>query len=634
MIEKVVSGTRMNSALDYVMSKKDMCGFDGMHTYELPKYLKEHKEELRQKLLKGEWKPGLVQQREIVMKNGKTRIISNFNAVDRYVSTCIYQEIYPLAEKEFSSCSYAYRKNKSALEAAKKCCGYASEGYDFCGNINYLNCFDNIDTEILSGLLNDLLKDRKLTRLIISLVQPDTVFNHEIRNTDKGILQGSVLSPLLCNLYLTEVDRYMEKQGIRFVRYADDIRVFGKTYHDCEAYMKDIERFSKEKLKLPVNQKKAKIELSAKSRYFGYILKEENGKLNVKKYSRKKDFWYYEWTPSPLSFTDGQLHILEDGVLSRKDFTLLFENESMKEFIPAESIMTVNAYGNIVLSPSVLSFLNSKKIGVNFFDDHMSYIGSFIPAGYTHTAGTFLKQACIYNDPQRRWKYAYELEYASVRNMMAVIRYYARRMDSDVLKGKAYEIRNISRKLKKTGSVNQLMILEAQAREIYYSCFGSIITDPDFVFNGRNKLPPKDPLNSLISFGNTFLYNRISSCLYRSQLDNRISFVHSAERRTENLSYDLADVYKPVVVDRVIFTLVNKKMLDAEEHFEYLDDGGVYLNKEGCSIIVKALKQKLASRISYKGKKASYIQHIQNDIHALAGSVNKGTDDFKPYSEV
>ncbi len=114
--------------------------------------------------------------------------------------------------------------------------------------------------------------------------------------------------------------------------------------------------------------------------------------------------------------------------------------------------------------------------------------------------------------------------------------------------------------------INHLMLLEARNREIYYSCYNSIIKHADFQFTKRSRRPPLDPLNSMISFGNALLYRLIAKEIYKSQLDIRISFLHSSLWRNENLNLDLAEIFKPIIIDRLIFTLINKRMIDATMH--------------------------------------------------------------------
>ena len=131
-----------------------------------------------------------------------------------------------------------------------------------------------------------------------------------------------------------------------------------------------------------------------------------------------------------------------------------------------------------------------------------------------------------------------------------------------------------------------------------------------------------------------FLYNRISSLINRTKLDNRISYVHSASKHKCGLCYDLSNIYKPLIVDRVIFTLINKNMIKKDKHFTQIEDG-IYLNDEGRVLLIKELKDKLIQKVTTNNKQYTYLAVIKNDIHSLIHSLE--TEDpkqFNPYTDI
>lgn len=133
--------------------------------------------------------------------------------------------------------------------------------------------------------------------------------------------------------------------------------------------------------------------------------------------------------------------------------------------------------------------------------------------------------------------------------------------------------------MKKAGDINRLMLMEAKARRLYYAMFNEIISDRAFAFTVRSKRPPKDPINALISFGNVWLYSRVASEIAKTSLDARIGFLHATGDRGESLNLDIAEIFKPLIVDRSIFTLINKGMMDAGEgektpHWSYFGANG------------------------------------------------------------
>ena len=381
---------------------------------------------------------------------------------------------------------------------------------------------------------------------------------------------------------------------------------------------------------LTLNLKKTTVNRSDQSTYFGYTLRKQGSSFILRRKQRNQAAeWFKEWNARALSAADGQLHILEDGILSKKDLTILFENEDMKQYFPVESVSDINTYSDMIYSSGFFDLMNRKRITVHLFNKYGSSIGIFIPEQVTGNASYLLKQAAVYNDTAARLKYAKAIELAIMKNIVAQLRYYRRHIENPEIKEAVEAIQELIKRIKKSSSVDELLLLEARGRSQYYRCIPAIIGKSEFSFMGRRRRPPGDEINAMMSFGNSFLYDRISSMISRSNLDNRISFLHSSLRRRNNLCLDLADIYKPFIVDSVIFTLVNKRMISPEDCFDYPEDG-VYLNQKGIALFLKELKDKLTSRINSEGQMLSYFAIIRRDLQRLKKSLEENGD-FAPF---
>lgn len=173
------------------------------------------------------------------------------------------------------------------------------------------------------------------------------------------------------------------------------------------------------------------------------------------------------------------------------------------------------------------------------------------------------------------------------------------------------------------------MALEARARQKYYQCFNVIMTASGFSFKRRSKRPPEDPLNAMISFGNTLLYQRFANEINRTSLDIRIGVVHATNNRPESLNLDLADLFKPIIVDRTIFTLVNRKMLDIHDFVE-VENNGVYLSKNGKRLFLQEFERKIYQKIKYNGMERTYDFIMKNEVQKLKKFIEQG-EVYKPY---
>ena len=150
-------------------------------------------------------------------------------------------------------------------------------------------------------------------------------------------------------------------------------------------------------------------------------------------------------------------------------------------------------------------------------------------------------------------------------------------------------------------------------------------------FTKRTRQSPEDALNAMISFGNTLLYNRFANEIYRSQLDIRFGILHSSLKNRESLNLDLADLFKPILVDRTIFTLVNKKMIHEVQDFQERENGGVYMNVRGKRIFIRESERKLYQKVNIDGSQKTYADLISLEVKKLQGFFlnNSGYKPFK-----
>ncbi len=325
--------------------------------------------------------------------------------------------------------------------------------------------------------------------------------------------------------------------------------------------------------------------------------------ISIYKHSYEKPHFYGKWHCSVIQKIDQNYHIINNGVLNRKDFTILFENEEKKMYIPIETCGSINIYSNVIFGSSFLDYINSKGLNVNIFDKYGNFTGSFHSEHHYKRSSTLLKQASVYNEAKKRHEICIKIETASLHNQRENLRYFCKHNKKESLK-KAIEYMSDSiNEMKKSVSINQLLTIEARAKQKYLQSFDDMIENEEFIFEKRTRRPPMNEVNALISFGNTFLYRRIANEIYKTALDIRIGLVHSANSRSESLNLDIAEIFKPIIVDRAIFTVIHNSQINKKLHFEVEDNGGVYLNNNGKRIFIKELEKKLGSKISIDGQK-------------------------------
>ncbi|MGH7885417.1 MAG: type I-B CRISPR-associated endonuclease Cas1b, partial [Thermodesulfobacteriota bacterium] len=278
-----------------------------------------------------------------------------------------------------------------------------------------------------------------------------------------------------------------------------------------------------------------------------------------------------------------RIFIFSNGDLKRKQNTLYFENEAgEKKYIPVEGTQELMVFGEVNLNKKFLDFASQNQMILHFFNYYGYYSGSYYPREHLNSGHMILKQAEVYLDPERRLEIAKKFVDGAVKNILKVVDYYARRKDNEKIKDISSHINELHLKIAGQDSTESLMAIEGNIRDKYYSAFDEIVEDDNFKFESRSRRPPKNRINALISFGNSLLYTTALSEIYKTHLDPRIGFLHTTNFRRFSLNLDIAEVFKPVFVDRMLFSLINKGELKSS-HFEKRM-GGVVMNEGGMKI--------------------------------------------------
>jgi len=269
-----------------VVSNKGSAGVDGMPVSELYHYLTTNRERIESKLRKGKYLPQAILGVEIPKSNGKTRLLGIPTVIDRLLQQAVGQVIAIKFEMEFEDYSYGFRPNRNAQQAVLKAQEYINSGYQHIVDIDLRSFFDEVDHCILLQLLYRRVKCPFTLRLIRKWLRAPILINGKLTKRRKGVPQGSPLSPLLSNIMLNELDKELEKQGLRYVRYADDFSIYTKSNTAARKIGNGIYLFLKDKLKLPINREKSGIRKPVNFTILGYgfvptYVKGERGKYQL-----------------------------------------------------------------------------------------------------------------------------------------------------------------------------------------------------------------------------------------------------------------------------------------------------------------------------------------------------------------
>ncbi len=366
-------------------------------------------------------------------------------------------------------------------------------------------------------------------------------------------------------------------------------------------------------------------------------------------------------------------YVLSSGRVKREANTLYIENaEGQRKPIPVEDVESLYLYGEVDLNTKLLNFLSQKHIPLHVFNYYGFYSGSYYPREYLHSGFLLVHQVGHYADHDKRMTLTRELVRGAAHSLLRNIAYYSRRKgspepaepvgevgldvplpsaiptdedaeasvdagldlpalgeDADPLESVvAFDgelssldilratVESLAERIPAQAAVNDLRGLEGKMRERYYQAWRHILAE-GWVFERRVRRPPDNEVNALISFGNTHLYTVCLSEIYRTQLTPTVSYLHEPGARRFSLALDISEIFKPLIVDRAIFRLINTGQMKPS-HFDKGLDSCV-LSDAGKRLFLGALEDRLATTIRHRrlGRHVSYRHLIRLECYKL-----------------
>lgn len=322
-------------------------------------------------------------------------------------------------------------------------------------------------------------------------------------------------------------------------------------------------------------------------------------------------------------------YITSMGELIRKDNSLCFRKGDKNVYIPVENTTEIYCLAEVSINSKLLDFLSQNNIIVHFFNYYEGYSGTFYPKNKYNSGKLLVKQVEAYNN--KRLTVAKAIVNTIGINISEVLYHYYKHGKKEV-KGTIDWIKSdFKERVDNSLGIQEVMAVEGEVWQRFYSEFKYILPE-DFILNKRVKRPPDNPINALISFGNTLLYTKTISAIYRTHLDQRISFLHEPSEGRFSLSLDISEVFKPVIVYKTIFELVNNKKIQVSKHFDKKLNYCL-LNEEGRKIFINAFEDRCESVFTHERlkRKVTYRTAIKLDCYKLIKFIMEDKE-FKPFN--
>lgn len=308
-------------------------------------------------------------------------------------------------------------------------------------------------------------------------------------------------------------------------------------------------------------------------------------------------------------------YVYNNGDLKRKDNTLRFTSyDGEKRDIPIERISDIYVMSEMSFNTTFLSYISQYGIPIHFFNYYNFYTGSFYPKESNLAGQLLVNQVQHYTEYDKRLLIAKKFIQAAADNIYRNLRYYNGRDKnvSDYMK----DIDSLCTGLVGVKSIQELMGIEGNIRKKYYAAW-SVIINQEIEFDKRVMHPPDNMINSLISFVNSLVYTRTLSEIYHTQLNPTISYLHEPGIRRYSLCLDISEVFKPLIGDRLIFSLLNRKQITEKSFTKELNY--LHLKKDASKLIVSEFEKKMKQTIMHKelGRQVSYQYLIRLEAYKL-----------------
>ena len=327
--------------------------------------------------------------------------------------------------------------------------------------------------------------------------------------------------------------------------------------------------------------------------------------------------------------TDPSLYLEPDEQetygLNPFDDTLL--NTGGRRVIPINNIDSFFVFGEVNFNSKFLNFLTRNRIPMHLFNYYGFYSGSYYPREHLLSGYVVVHQVKHYSAKKKRMELAREFIGAAAGNIVRNLKYYTADSRQGALGHENLEllfhtitqIESLLAGIVNAPDIPELMGIEGNIRKVYYQVWQHLLrsADPAFSFSERVKRPPDNAVNALVSFGNSLMYSACLTEIYRTQLNPTVSFLHEPSERRFSLALDLAEIFKPMFIDRMIFKLINTREIKAKHFTTALNF--CHLNDAGRKIVVKEFEERMRTTIKHRGlgRNVSYRRLIRLECYKL-----------------
>lgn len=317
-------------------------------------------------------------------------------------------------------------------------------------------------------------------------------------------------------------------------------------------------------------------------------------------------------------------YVFSNGRIQRKENTIYFlSSDGSKKAIPIEEVERLHLFGEVDFNTKLLNYISRYSLLINVYNYYGFYSGTYYSKKKNVSGVVVVNQSMVYLEYSLRLKMAKAFIDSANHHMLRNLRRHKEYTDEFIKRiEKEREIMNAAK------TIEEVMGAEGRARKVYYEGIDSFLPD-EFKMKKREKRPPNNPMNAIISFGNSLMYTTVLGEIYKTQLDPTISYLHEPSTKRFSLSLDIAEIFKPLIVDNVIFTMINKKMLKIKDF--NVENGICFLNEDGKKKFIREFENKLMTTIKHRSlhRNVSYRTLIKLECYKIIKMAVEN-EEYKP----
>ncbi|WFG44174.1 CRISPR-associated endonuclease Cas1 [Pseudonocardia alni] len=562
---------------------------------------------LHTRLLDGTWSPSPVRRVAVPKADGRDRVLGVPTIPDRIVERAIAAVVAPVVDPHLQPDSYGFRSGLGINDAARTLQDRIDDGERWIVRTDLVDCFGSVSRRGCLRAVANLVEDDELVVLLSQIV-------HRPGSTGSaGLPQGAPLSPLLVNTYLDGLDRDLWDRGVSVIRYVDDIAATAHTEHEAQLSLELIRAACASRGLALGAEKTAVVDAQRGVRYLGRDL----------------------GTPTsvrPIALTDPSritVHITSRGsaLRARGNRFVVTGPEGPTTRHAATRTRMVVCNERVLISSAALSLAARNGVEVVVVDAREG-VSAFFSAGTDRHAVRSAQQRA-HDSAEQVLTMARVMVTGKILNSRVLLsRTKTRRaaVSAEVF----HRLGHLVERGRETGTVAQLMGVEGAASRTYFAGLRSLV-DPAWGFQGRNRRPPRDPVNAMLSYGYTVLVAEARRAVELAGLDPTLGFLHSSYRGRPALALDLAEEFRALIVDTTVLRLIGTGAV-RPGGFSDTGEAGVRMDVPTKRALLTELERRMLTRVTHPIRRApmSYRQVMEEQAISIARVVTGGTSVYHP----